>query len=491
MNRRNPLLRAGALLALALGAAACSVGSELEAQRINDDAGITEDLGLLDPKAPDPDPEAPPEGEEGEGDDGIDADAEVVGKDGGPVVDDDVPDDASDPPDDTPELPVPPDPDDDGSVEPDDASVEPFDAGPPDPAMDGGARPPPVTATPPRYTVVFSRRDASDANDTAVEDAMVGVIRHAAPGSRLRVAMYSFTRYRPAAELINAYRRGVDVRLVLDGHVRSMAGTEAPRLIAALGRDRVTLCGPPGTSCEGTGIMHDKFITASALDDGSRNVVVVASHNLTGSQLHLHNNAVVVRNDVGLFRAYERTFDDMSRDVTATNYYRIEDGEQRTRAYFFPRTDGGDTVASVLENVRCDRTSRVRVAMAFFTNRRLEVAQALASLRRDGCSVWVVVGDGSIPPGRAVLSTLRSAGVRVTLYPPRTRGWGLHSKYLLIDAPYAGSAGHQHLVFTGSHNWTGGALTDNDENMLRVEDGAVFNAFLSDWVRVREAAGRR
>jgi phosphatidylserine/phosphatidylglycerophosphate/cardiolipin synthase-like enzyme len=89
-----------------------------------------------------------------------------------------------------------------------------------------------------------------------------------------------------------------------------------------------------------------------------------------------------------------------------------------------------------------------------------------------------------------VLNTLRDAGVRVTLYPRRASGWQLHSKYLLVDAPYAGSSGHQHLVFTGSHNYTGGALTANDENVLRVDDGAVFNAFLADWVRVRAAAAR-
>ena len=41
--------------------------------------------------------------------------------------------------------------------------------------------------------------------------------------------------------------------------------------------------------------MHHKTFLFSALEDGSRNVVMQASHNLTTTQLSLHNNAVIVR----------------------------------------------------------------------------------------------------------------------------------------------------------------------------------------------------
>jgi phosphatidylserine/phosphatidylglycerophosphate/cardiolipin synthase-like enzyme len=443
--------------------------------------------GYVDPDAPDPDPEV--EREEGEGDDGIDPSLEKG--DGGVDAPEPPPEDVPEPPpEDVPEPPVE-EPPMSPPVEP---PVDPPapDAAAPPPAMDASTMPPVSTAPPPRFTVVFSRRPTSGAADTAIEDAMVALIRRAVPGSQLRLAMYTFTRYRAAAELINAARRGVDVRVVLDGHMRTAPGSEAARLIAGLGRERVTLCSAPGTSCVGTGIQHNKFITLSALDDGSRNVVAVASHNLTNGQLRKHNNLVIVRNDVGMHRAYARTFDLMRVDLPLRNAYRFEDGDgDGLRAYFFPRDDGEDTLVSVLENVRCDRTSRVRLAMAFFTNARVAVADALAQLRRDGCSVSVVLGNADIPAGSRVLSSLRRAGVRVTLYPARAMGWTLHSKYLLIDAPYADSAGrHRTLVFTGSHNYTGGALTANDENLLRIEHPTVFNAFLADWVRVRDAAGR-
>jgi phosphatidylserine/phosphatidylglycerophosphate/cardiolipin synthase-like enzyme len=95
----------------------------------------------------------------------------------------------------------------------------------------------------------------------------------------------------------------------------------------------------------------------------------------------------------------------------------------------------------------------------------------------------VVVGDDEIP-----FSASLSSAVAVTRYPQRTGGWGLHSKYLLIDAKYAGSTAARRLVFTGSHNYTGPALTSNDETLLRIEDPAVFAAFLVDWGNIRSAA---
>ena len=352
------------------------------------------------------------------------------------------------------------------------------DAGP-------GTPPPP----PPAFTALFSTRPAGDGPDGTLEDAIVALIDDAVPGSRIRVAIYTFTRARGSSALIRAHDRGVDVRVVLDGGNTSAPASELAALRAGLGAARVTVCDAPGTACVGSGIMHHKTFLFSALGDGSRDVVVQGSHNLSNSQRSMHNNLLVVRGDAALFAAYERTWNDLRADVEIPNYYRIDAGDLATRAYFFPRV-AGDTVVSVLDNVNCDSTSRIRATMAFFTNARLAIAERLAARQREGCDVRVVIGDAEIRAGDRVLSTLRGAGVGVTLYPSRSGGWSVHSKYLLIDAPYSGSAAHRRLVFTGSHNWTGPALTINDETMLRVEDAPVFDAYLADWTLTRAAAAR-
>jgi len=362
---------------------------------------------------------------------------------------------------------------------------------PPPPDVDMGAPPPPPPPPPPSlptYETVFSRRPAANGRDTTVEDRIVQLIDAALPGSRVRVAIYTFTRTGPADALVRAAARGVDVRVVLDGGADG-AGSELGTLRTGLGSGNVRLCDAPGTACVGSGIMHHKTFLFSALADGSMNVVLQASHNLSTPQLARHNNALLIRGDAALFAAYERTWNDLFADVEIPDYYRLMDGDLATRVYFFPRPGGGDTSVSILDNITCDGTARIRVAMAFFTDARIEVAQALARRAREGCNVQVIAGDDEIPLGTSVESTLTGAGVRLFKYPLRS-GWALHSKYLLIDATYAGSAAHRRLVFTGSHNWTGPALTINDETILRVENDAVFDAYLADWNHVRVESAR-
>ena len=62
-----------------------------------------------------------------------------------------------------------------------------------------------------------------------------------------------------------------------------------------------------------------------------------------------------------------------------------------------------------------------------------------------------------------------------------------HHKYCIIDATNATS---DPQVVTGSHNWSGGADTRNDENTLIIHDADVANIFLQEFeARWCEAAG--
>lgn len=383
---------------------------------------------------------------------------------------------------------------DDAGVPPGDAGAPLTDAGtvtpPPDAGADAGV-PSAPDAGPPTYSALFSTRPTSNAADATIETYLVSLIDQALPGSTIRIALFTFTRAGPSSALVRAHNRGVDVKVVLDGDNVNSPFSELSVLRTGLGSSRVHVCDAPGTACVGSGIMHHKTFLFSALADGSRDVVVQASHNLTTGQTTMHNNAVTVRGDAALYAAYLRTWNDLEADVEIPDYYRVDDGALgANRVYLFPRPGGGDTSVSIINNVTCDGTARLRVAMAFFTDARLEVAQALAARRAEGCDVRVVAGDDEIPLGSAIASTLTQAGVELTRYPARGGGWGLHSKYLLIDAKYAGSTAHRRLVFTGSHNWTGPALTINDETLLRLEDEGVFADFLADWAHVRASAVR-
>ncbi len=370
---------------------------------------------------------------------------------------------------------------DDGGGAADDGDPSFDDGGP----SDGDGAQPGVA-----FRAVFSTRPADNSRDYTVEDAIVDLIQRAAPGSRLRVAMYTFTRDRVADELVTAYGRGVDVRVLLDGGAGDLLGSEVGTLQAGLGMDRVHLCDAPGTACVGTGIMHHKTFLFSRLADGTENVVLQASQNLTSLQLNLHNNAVIVSGDARLFASYERAFEDLWADVENEYYYHYDNGDGPTRVYYFPKGSGADPVVSILNSVSCDSSSRIRALTAFFTDARLAVAQALVARRQAGCDVAVVASTAESNLGTQVESTLTAGGVTLVPYPERSGGWTIHSKILLIDAPFEGSAEHRRLVFCGSHNWTGPALWSNDETMLRIEDDDVFQAYLDDWARTRAAADR-
>jgi hypothetical protein len=332
----------------------------------------------------------------------------------------------------------------------------------------------------PRLSVVFTAPKGQGDADLTLENEVIELANHATSGSKVRVSMFHWDRTKVAEAFVAAAKRGVDVRIVIDSdNEKNGDFNEAVKLLRTGLGSNLTICQRGKGACIGSKINHNKFFLFSALDDGSTNVVGQASQNLTGHQLVLHNNMVVARNDPALFAAYEGYFADLVDQKLDLNYDRTLDGDD-VRAFTFPRS-GADKVASVLDNVQCTAGSKIRIAMAYFSNRP-EVAAKLTELQKAGCQVSMVVRASGAGTGKKIMKTLKAGGVDVSVFPTAS-GNGNHSKYLLIDAPFEGSGGtaRRKLVFTGSHNYTKAALRMNDEILLRVEDPGVYGAFLDNW----------
>ncbi|MEO8878254.1 MAG: phospholipase D-like domain-containing protein [Polyangiaceae bacterium] len=326
---------------------------------------------------------------------------------------------------------------------------------------------------------------------------MIELIGHATVGSEVRVSMYHFTRVNVAQAFVDASRRGVHVSIILDDQQNGGDGGEddddpvdasslnpAVQLLqSGLPTGEVTLCTRGNGACIGNGINHNKLYLFSALDDGSTNVVVQSSANLSGNRLH--NNLVIVRQDDALYAGYKSYFSDLAAQVENLSYYTTVTGDYHTIAYEYPRSDG-DTILTILGNVQCTAgVSNIRVTMAFFTAARSAIATSLVNLQNQGCDVRVNMREAGLDSDQSIITTLKNGGVSVGLYPAE-HGNDIHSKYLLIDSPYqTTSVSARKLVWTGSHNYTGGALKNNDETLLRIDDGAVFDAFMSNWNAVR------
>ncbi|HEX2686451.1 MAG TPA: phospholipase D-like domain-containing protein [Kofleriaceae bacterium] len=388
-------------------------------------------------------------------------------------------------------------------------------------------------AAPIRLQALFAVPLASGKGDPALEDKIVELVGQAIPGSHVRMALYELTHTRPARALVAAARRGVHVEVVLDQQANqastaalapgappeptsdeAAAAADAASDAAALASTddaeasdiavtvpataslngavtilknglpggALTFCTRGSGSCQGDHINHNKLYLFSALSDGSRNVVVQSSANLT--TFLLHNNLVISRNDKDLYDGYVRYWKALQQHHENLNYYRSVTGAH-TIAYFFPRAQG-DTIVSVLDKVKCTSASKIRVAMAFFTDSREQIAARLVQLRSRGCDVQVVMRKAGENSSAGIIKKLRDGHIKVGLYPDAHAN--IHSKYLLIDSEYDTQGKgfvRRHLVFTGSHNYTGGALRHNDEALLRVDDAAVFDAFMTNWNTIR------
>ncbi|MCK6574017.1 phospholipase D-like domain-containing protein [Myxococcota bacterium] len=354
---------------------------------------------------------------------------------------------------------------------------------PPPPAVDQGVPPPVVDPPAPPPLQVFHNQPGDGPVQT-IQNELLRLIGLASAGSELRLSMYEWGQDVYVTALQQALGRNVDVRIVLDGEGDHVSPEIRDALAAAIGNDRITYC--PRGACIGTGINHNKFLLFSRLDDGSENVVVQGSHNFKASQNRRFNHLVVVRGDAALYREYRTYWTDLRSGQQNLDYYRSFTGDSGVKGYFFPRADG-DLMLSVLDNVHCDPGAEIHVAMAFFKNDRLPVAQKLRALHDAGCSVRAVFGNypeadaDQSSPGASILNALRGLDVRTYDLGDIT----VHSKYLLIRARYGEGAAIENLVFAGSHNYTEAALRRNDEALMRLEDAASYQAFLADWTLMR------
>ena len=360
----------------------------------------------------------------------------------------------------------------------------------------GGGEGCPYDGTAPQKQAFFTHRVAG--GDLTIEDELVRLTEAAVPGSRLRVAIYRFQRLRVVDALVAASRRGVDVRIVIDERNQVEDPPDSGQwrwndaitaLLDQLGEDRVVICGggdvpQNGGACMGVTINHNKFLLASELCDGSRDVVAQSSANFTNSQLILHNNMVVIRGDQPLFEAYEAYWDDLATDQQDLSYYREADGDSGTRVYLFPRgprfvNPETDTIYTMLDqDVDCAAGAHIRFAESIWTQPRVYIVELLRRLADEGCQVEIIYNNASTRESVAAALHQAFSGEQLR------RGKHIHHKYILIEGSYQGS--HRRLVWTGSHNLTHGALRENDETLLRIDDEAIYQAFLADWQVIRD-----
>jgi hypothetical protein len=295
-------------------------------------------------------------------------------------------------------------------------------------------------------------------------------IAHTPKGATIRIVAYSFTLSNVATALLEAHSRGVNVRVVLNGHSR--AWSPAKRLVPALGTDvtqRSFIVLTRGSARGTGGVNHQKSWTFSQVGR-TPHVVMVGSTNLTSygttvqySDMYVHTN----RADV--FDAYTSVFDAQKYDTPRSNPF-VSTRFDRGSAYFFPRPGTTETTDPARQRIAdLPGGARTTIGVAQYSwhdSRGLWLARALAAKKAAGATVVVVAGESV---GAGVKGILRRAGIPIHsgVY---AGGKRIHTK--LMFASYRNSSGLHTSIWTGSDNWSDRSLR-NDETILQVDDDAA------------------
>lgn len=344
----------------------------------------------------------------------------------------------------------------------------------------------------PRTEAVFNNPWGAPAAKHRINAGIDAAIKRAPAGSTIRISQYAFSRRETAKAVIQAHRRGVNVRMVVNDHDVTSGIKRVSRVLGddIHARSFVVVCKAGCRSPRG-GNHHSKFFTFSRLGSKEK-VVMVGSGNLThkagGWQFNDH---VVITGQRTLYAVFATVFDDMARDKPSKRpYWRIDNG--RYTAEFLPAgRPSADPVTRELSNVQCrgvakgaGRKGRTVVRVSMWTwkgSRGLEIVRQLRQLDRQGCHVEVIVGA----PSPNVLTQLRrlgkNGGVSVRDSRVDRNGDGeidraVHHKYILISGRF-GDDRSAHRVMTGSLNMTTHALTHGDELVLTVRGERIHRQY--------------
>lgn len=271
------------------------------------------------------------------------------------------------------------------------------------------------------------------------------------------MAMYNLSLPSIGDALLEAHRRGVSVRLVVDDATYE---DEIP--------SRLREAGIPVVSDQREELMHNKF----TILDGKE--VWTGSLNLsTGGTYSDYNNLVRIRS-TRLAQDYSAEFEEMFLDhqfgvdsPMNTRYPRLTLDGRTLEVYFLPEDDVEDRL---LDLVGSAQESVDFLAYSFTLD---YLADAMIDCEQAGVRVrGIMDAEQEASNQGGEYHRLSEAGLDVRLDPFDGL---LHHKVIIVDG--------QWVVF-GSANFTRSGLFKNDENLIILNDPAVARAFENEFERL-------
>jgi len=334
--------------------------------------------------------------------------------------------------------------------------------------LSGGCQPPDVVPTvdpdaspthAPSEVITVYFTDPTDPAASSyrggVDEILAGAIGQAQ--AAIDVAVYDLNLWSVRDALIAAHQRGVTVRMVTESD-----NLDEPE-IQDLREAGIDVLGD-----RREGLMHNKFVIIDRWE------VWTGSTNFTTNGVYRNDNNLVRIRSTHLAQDYTVEFEEMflndafgPNSPANTPYPGLTVNGIPLEVYFSP-DDGA--LNHILTWVSQAQQSVYFLAYSFTSD---ELAEALLARAADGVAV---TGVFEADQYRANIGTefdrLRDGGLSVRLDGNPNH---MHHKVLIID---------EHIVITGSYNFTASAEQRNDENLLVIDDPALASQYLAEFQRV-------
>jgi phosphatidylserine/phosphatidylglycerophosphate/cardiolipin synthase-like enzyme len=275
------------------------------------------------------------------------------------------------------------------------------------------------------------------------------------------VAAYSLNLWSIRDALIQAAKRGVVVRMVMESD--NMDTQEVQQIQDA---------GIPVSGDQREGLMHNKFVVIDRFE------VWTGSMNFTTNGAYLDNNNLIRLRSTQVAEDYTTKFNKMFEDnlfgpntraATPKSNYKI-DGTL-VEIYFSPE-DG--VAAHLLNLIQGAQESIYFMAYSFTAN---DLGDAITQRAADGLTVAGIMDDSQINSNQG---TEYDAFMQGGLDVRRDGNAGqMHHKVIIID---------RSIVITGSYNFSASAEEQNDENVVIIHSPEAAAKYLDEFQVVYDQA---
>ncbi|PKL18012.1 MAG: hypothetical protein CVV49_08030 [Spirochaetae bacterium HGW-Spirochaetae-5] len=278
-------------------------------------------------------------------------------------------------------------------------------------------------------------------------------------------AFYDISSMPVADEMIAAYLRGVDVKLVTDND--TFSGGAISKILES---------GIPVIPDTGPGLMHNKF----AIADGE--TVFTGSYNVTENCTWKNNNNALIIKSQELADIYNSEFDEMFYSGVFGN--RTEDGafRQLLKKYYVKLNDMNINVYFApednVEKIICDRINKAEKSIRFmqFSFTSDVIGEVIIKKFKEGVDVRGVFEKKGSNTEYSEYVKMIVESVPVRLDKNRDT---MHHKVIIID---------DSLVITGSFNISKNANIRNDENIIILDSPELALKYIEEFNRIYNEA---